>query len=128
MPLVTITLHEGVHSAAEKRAIADGVHKALVSTGVPEADRFQRIFEMKPEHFIYDPTYPSLEKPRTQKFVVIEILFSVGRSVKVKRGLLKTLIEHLQQNPKLDPNDVMVVFKETTWENWAFAGGVQIHI
>jgi phenylpyruvate tautomerase PptA (4-oxalocrotonate tautomerase family) len=27
----------------------------------------------------------------------------------------------------LDPENVMVVFKETSWENWAFAGGRILH-
>jgi hypothetical protein len=26
-----------------------------------------------------------------------------------------------------DPENVMVVFKETTWENWSFAGGRLLH-
>ena len=26
-----------------------------------------------------------------------------------------------------DPENVMVVFKETTWENWSFAGGRMLH-
>jgi phenylpyruvate tautomerase PptA (4-oxalocrotonate tautomerase family) len=27
----------------------------------------------------------------------------------------------------LDPENVMVVFVETTWENWSFGGGRLIH-
>jgi phenylpyruvate tautomerase PptA (4-oxalocrotonate tautomerase family) len=27
----------------------------------------------------------------------------------------------------LNPEHVMVVFKETSWENWAFGGGMVIH-
>ena len=27
----------------------------------------------------------------------------------------------------LEPENVMVVFKETQWENWSFAGGRLIH-
>ncbi|MBS0321771.1 MAG: tautomerase family protein, partial [Proteobacteria bacterium] len=30
-------------------------------------------------------------------------------------------------SPGLDPDNVMVVFKETQWENWAFAGGRILH-
>ena len=26
-----------------------------------------------------------------------------------------------------DPENVMVCFKETTWENWSFAGGRLVH-
>ena len=28
----------------------------------------------------------------------------------------------------LDPENVMVCFKETTWENWSFGGGRLIHV
>jgi hypothetical protein len=27
----------------------------------------------------------------------------------------------------VSPNDVMVAFKETAWENWAFANGELLH-
>lgn len=27
----------------------------------------------------------------------------------------------------LNPENVMVVFKETSWENWSFAGGRLLH-
>jgi phenylpyruvate tautomerase PptA (4-oxalocrotonate tautomerase family) len=58
--------------------------------------------------------------------VLIEILWSVGRSVKVKKKLLGELMERLR-TAGLDPENVMVVFKETSWENWAFAGGRLLH-
>jgi phenylpyruvate tautomerase PptA (4-oxalocrotonate tautomerase family) len=51
----------------------------------------------------------------------------VGRSVKVKRKILSDLIGSLATAPGLNPDNVMVVFKETQWENWAFAGGRIIH-
>ena len=34
----------------------------------------------------------------------------------------------LRQSPGLDPDNVMLVFKETLWENWSFAGGRFIHV
>jgi 5-carboxymethyl-2-hydroxymuconate isomerase len=126
MPLITLTLLKG-RNTAEKRNICDAVHTALVNSGVPVADRFQRIIELEPENFIYDANYPDLEIARTDKFVIIEILLSVGRSVKIKRKILADLMENLK-NHQISPNDVMVCFKETAWENWAFANGNQIHI
>jgi hypothetical protein len=50
---------------------------------------------------------------------LIEILWSVGRSVKVKRKLLTELMA-LPDESGLNLDHVMVVFKETAWENWAF--------
>ncbi|MCF0041577.1 tautomerase family protein [Dyadobacter fanqingshengii] len=126
MPLVTITLVKG-RSTPEKHLIADKVHAALVNTGVPGDDRFQRIIELEPENFIYDRNFPDLHQARTPAFILIEIVWSAGRSVKIKRKLLGDLMDGLKAAGQ-DPNDVMVAFIETAWENWAFANGEQIHI
>ena len=125
MPLVTVTTRAG-KTPAWKRAVLDGAHRALVASGVPEADRFQRIIELGPDDFVFDPHYPDATTPRTNDFVLIELLWSVGRSVKVKKKLLTELMERLGQ-AGLDPEHVMVAFKETTWENWSFGGGRLIH-
>ena len=126
MPLITLTLHPG-KSRAHKTAILTAVHSALVASGVPAKDRFHRVLELGPDDFQYDTEYPDLAAPRTADFVVIEILFSVGRSVKVKKKILADLMAGLARDPGLDPEHVLVCFKETAWENWAFGGGRLIH-
>lgn len=125
MPLVTITQVKG-RTAEQKKEIGEAIQAALVETGVPAADRFQRFIDLEAEDFIYDKSYPDLTKPRTGQFTVIEILLSVGRSVKVKRKILASLVSQLK-TVGIEPNDVFVVFKETSWENWAFAGGEILH-
>ena len=55
MPLVTVTLLRG-RDAAFRRAILDGVHGALVASGVPATDRFQRVLQLDPDDFVFDPT------------------------------------------------------------------------
>jgi phenylpyruvate tautomerase PptA (4-oxalocrotonate tautomerase family) len=127
MPLVTLTLRRG-KDAAFKSAVLDAVHNALVASGVPQADRFHRVLELSAEDFRYDASYPDLAAPRTGDFVLIEVLLSVGRSVKVKRKIAVDLVEALRQAPGLAPDDVMLVFKETQWENWSFGGGRFIHV
>ena len=126
MPLVTLTIRER-KSAAFKSAVLSAVHSALVASGVPEKDRFHRVLELDAEDFRYDGEYPDLASSRGDDFVLIEILLSVGRSVKVKRKILADMMASLARDPGLDPEHVMVVFKETQWENWAFGGGRQIH-
>ena len=125
MPLVTLTLAKPA-SAQRKTGILDAVHAALVATGVPADDRFQRVLELDPADLRIDPRYPDLIRDRDHDFVLIEILWSAGRSVKVKRQLLDTLMASLAQL-EIDPEHVMVVFKETTWENWSFGGGRLLH-
>ena len=127
MPLVTLTIRRG-KDVAFKSAVLNAVHNALVASGVPQADRFHRVLELSAEDFRFDAAYPDLANPRTDDFVLIEVLLSTGRSVKVKRKIVADLIDGLRQSPGLDPDNVMLVFKETLWENWSFAGGRYIHV
>jgi phenylpyruvate tautomerase PptA (4-oxalocrotonate tautomerase family) len=79
------------------------------------------------EDFRFDRTYPDVKGTRTDDFLRLEIVLSAGRSVKIKKQFLSKLIEVIS-GAGHNPENVMVVFKETTWENWAFAGGRQIHV
>lgn len=126
MPLVTLTVRKP-KTAAFKTATLAAVHAALVASGVPEKDVFHRVLALDAEDFRFDGTYPDLTRPRDADFILIEILLSVGRSVKVKRKILADIVAGLARDPGADPENVMVVFKETQWENWAFSGGRQIH-
>jgi hypothetical protein len=126
MPLVTLTVCSP-KSVAFKSKVLNAVHAALVASGVPLTDKFQHVIELPPEDFRFDPSYPDLQSPRDQDFVLIEILWSVGRSVKVKRKLLTELMA-LLADAGLNPEHVMEVFKETAWENWAFGEGRVIHV
>ena len=125
MPLVTLTVRKP-KSADFKSTVLDAVHASLVATGIPDTDKFQRVLELDAADFRFDPGYPDVAGARTGDFVLIEILWSVGRSVKVKKKLLAELMDRLR-TAGLDPENVMVVFKETAWENWAFAGGRVLH-
>lgn len=125
MPLVTLTVRKP-KSTAFKSTVLDSVHAALVSSGVPQDDKFQRVFELDAADFRFDSGYPDLEVERDDDFVLIEILWSVGRSVKVKKKLLGELMASLS-GAGLNPENVMVCFKETAWENWAFGGGRLVH-
>jgi phenylpyruvate tautomerase PptA (4-oxalocrotonate tautomerase family) len=125
MPLVTLTVRKP-KSASFKASVLDAVHAALISSGVPAADKFQRVIELDADDFRFDTSYPDLTSQRDENFVLIEILWSVGRSVKVKKAMLGELMGSLVKQG-LNPENVMVCFKETAWENWAFGGGRLIH-
>lgn len=128
MPWVTLTVSDTLPAPA-RRALLDAVHDALVFVGVPQADRFQRVLALPPEAFVFDAHYPAAEgsgQPRDGRFAVVEILWSVGRSLKVKRQLLQHLHEQLRVRGQ-DPEQLMLVFKETAWENWSFAGTRLLH-
>ena len=75
MPLVTLTIRKG-KSAEFKTAVFAAVHGALVASGVPEKDRFQRVLELSADDFRFDPDYPDLtafpEIPATSRFEVLD--------------------------------------------------------
>jgi phenylpyruvate tautomerase PptA (4-oxalocrotonate tautomerase family) len=125
MPFVTLTVRKPKTAEFKDKVLA-AVHAALVATGVPDTDRFQRVLELDAADFRYDTHYPDVQTTRTDDFVLIEIVWSVGRSVKVKKKLLADLMDRLRADG-FDPENVMVVFKETSWENWSFSGGRLLH-
>jgi phenylpyruvate tautomerase PptA (4-oxalocrotonate tautomerase family) len=127
MPLITLSVQKP-KSTEFKSAVLAAVHAALVTSGVPQADRFQRVLELDAADFRFDPGYPDLSSPRNADFALIEILFSEGRSVKVKKKIVADILAALSGDPlRLDAENVMIVFKETRWENWVFGGGRFIH-
>jgi phenylpyruvate tautomerase PptA (4-oxalocrotonate tautomerase family) len=127
MPLITLTVRKP-KTDEFKSGVFAAVHQALIASGVPPADRFQRVLELDAEDFRFDPSYPDLTSPRNDDFALIEILFSEGRSVKVKKKIVADILATLTGKPlHLVADNVMIVFKETRWENWVFGGGRFIH-
>lgn len=121
MPLVRISLARGT-SPAYRRALADGVHHALVEkAAVPADDRFQVVEELEPENLIADPRY--LGHERTPAVVFVQIVLNAGRSVEVKRALYASIVENLARNPGLRPDDLLVSLVEVAREDWSFGGG-----
>jgi phenylpyruvate tautomerase PptA (4-oxalocrotonate tautomerase family) len=121
MPLVRISLREG-KSEEYKKALADGVHRAMVEgADVPAQDRFQIITEHPAGGLIYDPTYLGVQ--RSDDIVLVQITLSMGRKLAQKRKLMKRMAEILQENPGLRPQDLLVNLVEVAWENWSFGNG-----
>ena len=121
MPLVRISLRRGT-TPEYRKAIADGVHQALVEAiAIPAADRFQVISEYAPGDLIYDANYLNIQ--RTDKVVFIQITLSAGRKPGQKRALFKRIAELLEKSPGVRKEDVVVNLVETVWENWSFGNG-----
>jgi phenylpyruvate tautomerase PptA (4-oxalocrotonate tautomerase family) len=121
MPTVTITIRKP-KSLEFKAKVLAAVHSSLVDNGVNPSDRFHRVLELPADDFKYDPTFPDLRQPRTDDFVLVEVLLGVGRSVKVKKAILSGLMERLSTEG-FDPENFMVIFQEVAWENWSPGGG-----
>jgi 4-oxalocrotonate tautomerase len=121
MPLVRISLREG-KSEQYRRALADGVHQAMIEAiDAPAQDRFQIITEHSPNDLIYDPSYLGID--RSDDIVVVQITLSAGRKPPQKAKLYRRIVELLAKNPGVRPQDVMINLVETAWENWSFGNG-----
>lgn len=121
MPLVRISLREG-KSDAYKKAVADGVHKALVEgADVPSQDRFQVVTEHPVGGLIYNASYLGIE--RTDDIVLVQITLSTGRKLAQKKKLFRRMAEILQKDPGLRPQDLVINLVEVAWENWSFGNG-----
>jgi phenylpyruvate tautomerase PptA (4-oxalocrotonate tautomerase family) len=122
MPLVRIILADG-KPPEYRRAIADGVHRALVETaGVPEDDRFQIVDGVPADDLIWNEGYLGMH--RTASIVIVQITLNAGRTVEVKKALYARIAEHLAAAPGIRKDDVLVSLVEVSRENWSFGGGV----
>jgi 4-oxalocrotonate tautomerase len=121
MPLVTIDLLEG-RPRDELDSICDAVHEALVAQlDVPERDRFQVITEHRPGTFRFDRHY--LEIDRSERFVLVRVTLSRGRTTAAKQGFYRRLCELLADRPGLRTEDLAVIMVENAREDWSFGRG-----
>ena len=121
MPLVRISLRAG-KSAEYRRAIADGIHRAMVETlAAPEHDRFQVVTEHDADGLIYDPAYLGIQ--RSDDVVLVQITLSAGRKPPQKRDFMARAAALLADNPGLRPQDLFINLVEVAWENWSFGDG-----
>jgi phenylpyruvate tautomerase PptA (4-oxalocrotonate tautomerase family) len=121
MPLVTLTT-TNANSELFLTRMLDEIHAALVTAGVPTADKFHRVLRLDSTSLRLDPTYPDLKAPRSERAILIEITLSVGRTLKIKRQIAESIAGSAEKLG-LSGEDVMIVFNETRWENWSFGGG-----
>ena len=121
MPLVRISLREGT-SPEYRKAIADGVHRAMVEAlAAPADDRFQVITEHSPAGLSYDPQYLGIK--RSDRVVFIQVTLSMGRKPAQKRAFYRRTAELLAESPGVRPQDLLINLVEVAWENWSFGNG-----
>jgi len=121
MPFVRISLRHGT-SLEYRRAIADGVHRAMIEAiPIPPDDRFHVITEHAPDSLIYDPQYLGVHW--SDRVVLVQITLSFGRKPQQKRKLNKRMAEILAESPGLPSQDLLINFVDTSWENWSFGNG-----
>jgi len=126
MPLVRIDLRRG-QDAAYKKAICDGVYRALRETfNVPDEDRFIAVNEHEADDLIFSPTYMGIA--RSDGFVMIQITVSNTRSRDQKKALYARIAALLAENPGVRPQDVFTNLIQVTTEDWSFGDGIAQYV
>jgi len=121
MPLVRIALPAG-KPADFRRAVADGVHAALVEAfGIPPDDRFQILTEGAGQEIIRPDSYLGIAY--SDDLTLIQITANDGRTVEQKRALYQAIADRLTASPGLRRQDIMVSLVEARRENWSFGNG-----
>jgi phenylpyruvate tautomerase PptA (4-oxalocrotonate tautomerase family) len=119
MPLVRISLRDTI-AASTQRAIADGVHEALVSQiGIPRGDRFQIIEPRQADAFVYDREYLGIEH---RDVVFVQIALVRGRSVERKQALYRAIADELAA-VGVRREDVVITLTENGREDWSIGNG-----
>lgn len=126
MPFVQISLRKG-RTSTELRAIADGVHEALVETyKVPVDDRFQVINQYDEDTLIFDSGY--LDIQRSDNVVIIHILASNWRDTAAKQALYSAVADKLSTTAGVRPEDVQVFISNNSKEDWSFGKGIASYV
>lgn len=126
MPLVRVDLKKQQDPTYAKR-VGQVIYAALRSAiNIPENDNFQILAEHDEQHFIFDPQYLGIQ--RTDNLVVIQITMSEGRSLELKKLLYKTIVEGLETQLSVRPEDVFINLVEVKKENWSFGNGIAQYV
>jgi len=114
MPLVHVHLARG-RSAAQRTAILDAVHAALVEAfRIPIDDRNQLLHEHEPDCF---------QARRGPGAVFVEITAFPGRSPAAKKQLFAAVVRNLAPLG-VEPAAVLTVIHEPPLESWGIRGGL----
>ncbi len=115
MPLIRIEILKG-KDASYKKTLLDAVHDALADAiGIPDWDRFQRLYELEPECFERAPE-------KTDHFTMIEITMFPGRTKAQKARIFEEITKELYTRLGINNGDVFIVIQEPPNENWGLAG------
>jgi 4-oxalocrotonate tautomerase len=126
MPLVRIDVLEG-RSDEQLVAIGDAIQRAMVECfGVPERDRFQIITEHRKGRLVYNAAY--LDVARTDGILIVQILFSTGRTTEQKAAFYARAADLLVGGAGVRREDITITLHENTRADWSFGNGIASYV
>ena len=121
MPLVRIDLPQSV-GGERLAAIGDIVYQTMVDVlHIPAGDEFQIIAAHDSDALRIDPTYLGID--RSAAAFTIDITLNTGRTVELKKQFYATLVDRLNAEAHVGPQDVVILLTEVAKENWSFGNG-----
>ena len=122
MPLVRIDVAAET-STETVAAIGDVIYDAMVSiASVPEHDKFQIVHRHAADELVY-PAEGYLGITYSKNIVFIQITWSEGRTVDVKKAFYKAVAEGIHERTGLRQEDIWISLLDTKRENWSFGNG-----
>ena len=121
MPFVRISTFKS-SLPANRKAIANAVYEAMRETiGIPEGDCFIVVTAHEEDELFIDSSFMGMQ--RSDRFILVHITLSQGRSVAQKQALYAKIAERLQSAIGVAGDDVMTVLTENAYVDWSFGKG-----
>jgi len=122
MPFVRIDLMRG-KSVQYRKTIGEIVYNAMLDViDVPKDDKFQVIAEHPVEAFNVSESY--LGNHYSKDIVLIQITLNAGRSVEQKKAFYKRIVDDMNTQLNVRPQDVVINLVEVAKEHWSFGSGM----
>ncbi|RKT10770.1 malonate semialdehyde decarboxylase [Paraburkholderia sp. RAU2J] len=120
MPMLKFDLIQG-RTDEQVRNLLDATHEAMVQAfNVPVSDRYQCVTQHRPGELVLEDTGLGY---RRSKDVVLLTAVSRRRSEAQKIEFYRLLVENLQTQCGISPDDVIVSIVENDDADWSFGRG-----
>ena len=99
-----------------QQQLSDVLHGCIIDVlHYPADKRFHRFIKLDAGDFYYP-------EGRSERYTIIEISMFEGRSVEVKKALIRAVFERFESELGLPPADVEITLFETPRHNWGIRG------
>lgn len=104
------------HLIPIREKLSDVIHECVVDAlEFPKDKRAHRFFPMDKENIFYP-------NGRTNAYTIIEITMIEGRSIEVRKKLIRLLFDRIQEEVGIKHQDIEVCIQESPAYNWGFRG------
>lgn len=120
MPMLKFDIIEG-RTDEQVRSLLDAAHEAMVQAfDVPVTDRYQSVTQHRPGELVVDDTGLGYTRSRD---VILLTAVSRKRTEPQKIAFYRLLVEKLQSQCSISPDDVIVSIVENDDADWSFGRG-----